>query len=680
MSEEYSNEPMLEMYIFETSQLTEQLEEIILNNEKSSSYTPSDINEIFRIMHTIKGSSAMMVFNNISILAHSIEDLFFFIREQKLQSVDCSTLSDLILEAIDFIKGELQKIMSGYEVDGDASLIIDKINEYLNNIKQLNPSLEQIEKPKSENKKQYYIPRNTEPYNGTAYKATIFFEEGCEMENIRAYAIIHNLKDIAEEIFYQPEDIIDNDDSAKIIIEQGFILYIKVDMSYDDMHKLLMQTIFLRELELIQLDSDEEFNKFNKKKELTQEDNSIKIPKIEEKPGKEHLSTTNQGIINVNVVKLDEVMDLVGELVIAEAIVTQNNDLKGLSLKNFNKAARQLHKITSELQDKIMSIRMVPVATTFNKMHRIQRDMSKKLGKEIELKLMGEETEVDKKIIEHISDPLMHLVRNCIDHGIENVAEREACGKSKVGVVTIEAKNEGSDVLIIVKDDGKGLNKEKILKKAKDNQLLYKPEAEMTEREIYNLIFLPGFSTNEVITEFSGRGVGMDVVVKNIESVGGSVMVDSEEGVGSTFTIKIPLTLAIIDGMNIRVGNSCYTIPIKAIKQSFRPKKTEIFTDSSNNEMIMVRGECYSILRLHELYKVKTKITKITEGILILVEHDDKTLCIFADELIGQQQVVIKALPKYIKNMRKIPGLAGCTLLGDGSISLIIDVVGLINL
>lgn len=321
-----------------------------------------------------------------------------------------------------------------------------------------------------------------------------------------------------------------------------------------------------------------------------------------------------------------------------------------------------------------MSIRMVPLSSTFLKMHRIVRDMSKKLSKEVELEVIGEETEVDKNIIEHISDPLMHLIRNSIDHGIEENEIREALGKERVGKVTLEAKNSGSDVLVIIKDDGKGLDKEKILKKAKANGLLWKNEDDMTEREIYNLILLPGFSTKEKITEFSGRGVGMDVVVKNLQSVGGSVNVNSIMGKGTMITLKIPLTLAIIEGMNVKVGSSRYTIPITAIKESFSPKENDCFKEPGGNEMIMVRGECYSIVRLHELYSVQTEIKDFHKGVLIMLEQDEKEFCVFADGVIGKQQVVIKTLPNYINSLKKIRGIAGCTLLGDGGISLILDV------
>ncbi len=686
MSNRYISEPMLEMYIFETTQNVEQLEKCILDNEKCSSYSKEAVNEIFRIMHTIKGSSAMMLFGNISSLAHQIEDLFYYIREQNPQFIDCSALSDLILEGIDFIKVELHKIKNGEEADGDCQELIGQIKQYLSHIRQGSQEELAQEKETGHKVQQYYIASGklNITASGNYYKAVIYFEDGCEMENIRAYTVVHNLKEITEDIFFIPEDVIDKDDTVQIIREKGFIIYLNVDKPYEEIHEFFMQTIFLKALELEEV-SQEEFNQLKRPKHKVVETSPIKVPKVEviENKEAEHRETVslsaNQSIISVNVNKLDKLMDLVGEMVIAEAMVTQNPDLQGLSLDNFQKASRQLRKITSELQDMVMSIRMVPLSTTFHKMHRIVRDMSKKLGKEVNLKLIGEETEVDKNIIEQISDPLMHLVRNAIDHGLETTEVRQQLQKPKMGTVTLEAKNAGSDVLVIIKDDGKGINKKKLLETARENGLLTKSEDEMTDKEIYNLIFLPGFSTKEAVTEFSGRGVGMDVVIKNIEAVGGIVSVDSTEGIGTVVTIKIPLTLAIIDGMNIRVGSSRYTLPTTAIKQSFRPKQEEIITDPDENEMIMVRGQCYPIMRLHKYYGVRTAVTDFTEGILIMVEQDEKTICLFADELLGQQQVVVKSLPNYIKETKHITGLAGCTLLGDGSISLILDVGGLIS-
>jgi two-component system chemotaxis sensor kinase CheA len=678
---------MLDMFLFETSQNIEQLETTIISSEKSDSYNQETINEIFRIMHTIKGSAAMMLFHEISTLAHSMEDIFYYLREEKPHNVDCSRLSDLVLEGVDFIKNELQKIRSGDKADGDSSLHITSMKEFLAYIKQGNSSGNDHKKAELDCQQHYYTADEIMGliHGNNAFKATIFFEEGCEMENIRAYTILHNLKEITSSITYQPNDILENDESIQVIREKGFTMYIKTEKSYDEMNHILQKTIFLKELDLVQLENEDKFElQVSEQSKKQSEQSLLNMSQFKSADKKENTevrgNSTNQSIISVNVAKLDKLMDLVGEMVIAEAMVTENPDIKDLELENFQKAARQLHKITSELQDMVMSIRMVPLATTFHKMHRIVRDMNKKLDKDVHLKLIGEETEVDKNIIEHISDPLMHLVRNSIDHGIETTEERTLMGKPKSGRITLEAKNAGSDVLVIVKDDGKGLNKEKILTRARENNLLAKPENEMTDKEVYQLISLPGFSTKDNITEFSGRGVGMDVVLKNIEEIGGSISIDSIEGQGLCITLKIPLTLAIIDGMNVKVGQSRYTIPIISIKESFRPREKDILRDPDGNEMIMVRGQCYPIVRLHEYYNVKTEVTDFTEGILIMVEQDERALCIFCDELLGQQQVVVKALPGYIKNRKKIDGLAGCTLLGDGSISLIIDIGGFFNI
>jgi two-component system chemotaxis sensor kinase CheA len=375
--------------------------------------------------------------------------------------------------------------------------------------------------------------------------------------------------------------------------------------------------------------------------------------------------------------KLDQLLDLVGELVISEAMVTNNPDLADIQgLDNFSKAARQHRKVINELQDIVMSIRMVPLAGTFQKMNRIVRDMSKILGKQIDLQIHGEETEVDKNIIEHLSDPIMHLIRNAIDHGIEPAEERIAQDKPAAGKIQLEAKSEGGDVWITIRDDGGGLDREKILTKALEHGHISKMEAELSDQEIYEFILLPGFSTNTEVTEFSGRGVGMDVVAQNIEEIGGSVYIDSKLNIGTVISLKIPLTLAIIDGMGIRVGSSIYTVPITSIRESFKAKEGEVFTDPDGMEMIMVRGECLSILRLHKIYKIETTVTEIHNGIVMIVETDNRSVCLFADELIGEQQVVVKALPKYIK---KIKGIGGCTLLGDGRSSLILDIAGLIN-
>ncbi|WP_391571275.1 chemotaxis protein CheW [Cohnella sp.] len=695
MDQGFSNDSILDIYIYETTQNIDQLEKTVMTFEKANGLTLDTVNEIFRIMHTIKGSSAMMTYNNIASLAHAMEDLFFYIREEKHVNLDLVLLSDLILEGIDFIKLELDKVRSAGSLDGDPGSLIETIRRFLSVIKAQGGG---SSPPRARKEAVAAQPRSLPSGPGAgatrsrlqAYEAVIHFDDGCEMENIRAYAIVHHLSEIAEDFSYSPEDIVENGDSVHIIRERGFKATFRSARTLRELHDIIASTAFVRNLSLVELE-DESSSKPSEQTELAIAELELAAaaePRVKAEPPAKAQSPTReqaenksaqQSFISVDVDKLDKLMDLMGEMVIAEAMVTQNPEIKALQLGGFDKAARQLRKITSEMRDMVMSIRMVPLSATFHKMHRIVRDMGRKLDKELELTLIGEATEVDKNIIEHISDPLMHLVRNAADHGIESSEARAASGKPQAGRITLEAQNAGSNVLVTVKDDGKGLSKDKILAKAKKQGLLVKAENEMTDKEIYNLIFLPGFSTNENVTEFSGRGVGMDVVSKNLEAVGGSVSIDSEEGAGTVTTLRIPLTLAIIDGMNIRVGSAKYTIPTTSIQETFQAKLRDIVTDPDSNEMILLRGKVYPILRLHELYSVPAAVADLTEGIMLMVEQDGKSVCLFADALLGQQQVVVKALPGYIANNRRIEGLAGCTLLGDGSISLILNIGGLLN-
>ncbi len=692
-----TREPMLDIFIFETFEMLEKLQDLIIDSEKESKLEADAINEIFRIMHTIKGSSGMMMFDNISSLSHTIEDIFYFIRESKPEKIDYSSLTDLVLEGSDLIKLETEKINNDKDADGDFSLFIEKAKQFLEELKLSNKILENSENSKNniiaeksieaeeEETQKFYISNDKSNSDLNLFSATLFFEELCEMENIRCFTVVHKLKEVAEIPYFYPEDIIENNETCETIRQEGFKIFLKTSYSLKNIREILMETVFLSKVDIIEYTDETEFDKnFKKEDDKSQEVIISQIKEnesgkeVEKETEKQVVKTTHkQSLISVDVNKLDKLMDLVGELVISEAMVTKNPEIINLQLDSFNKAARQHRKRLSDLQDVVMSIRMVSLSPTLNKMNRIIRDMGKKLDKDTELVIIGQDTEVDKNIIEHIGDPLMHIVRNSMDHGIETKEERLASGKPLKAKVTIEAKNTGGEVWITIKDDGKGLNKEKILEKARENGLIKGKESELTDKDIYSMIFLPGFSTKEKVTEFSGRGVGMDVVVKEIEKIRGTVTVDSTPGIGSIFSIKIPLTLAIIDGMTIKVGSTVFTIPVTSIRQSFIIKKEDIINDLDNNEMILIRGECYSILRLHELYKIETDVINIEDGIVIMVEDQGKVKCIFADKLIGEQQVVIKALPDYIK---KVKGVSGCSLLGDATISLILNISEIVNI
>jgi len=684
-------EPMLEMYLFEGNQLIEQLEEIIIKCEKDKKFEMAAINEIFRIMHTIKGSSAMMLFNNIAVVAHSMEDLFFFIRANENVEIDFVGLSDLVLSGIDFIKDEMGKIENGNVADGVSDNLIAEINKLLEKMKNsydgqnVTPATVSTSPPDGTNTK-YYISSYQNPSDKETikYSVQVFFEEDCQMENIRAYMVVNNLKDIVTEMYHIPTDVIDNAESAEVIREKGFLICFSTSVSYAEVESTLNQTAFLRKMEIKQVDDyPGEIKNLYHRKEIILED----VPEVHKTPQAEspgidkegdngNTNNRQQNIISVSVAKLDMLMDIVGEIVISEAMVTKNPELAGLQLDGFSKAARQLRKLTDELQDIVMSIRMMPVSMVFHKMNRIVRDMSKRLDKEVDLEIIGENTEVDKNIIDHLSDPLMHLIRNAMDHGLESKEDRIATGKPAKGKITLEAKNAGGEVLIIVRDDGKGLNREKILNKAKERGLVNKPDNEITDKEVFSYILLAGFSTNEQVTEFSGRGVGMDVVMKNIQKIGGSITIESAFGKGTEIFVKIPLTLAIIDGIEVGVGKARYTIPTTSIRESFRIYEKDVISDGDGNDMIMIRGQCYPVFRIHQMFNIKDAVMNIGEGIIVMIETDSKAACLFVDKLVGEQQVVVKALPKYIK---KVQGIAGCTILGDGGISLILDVNGILE-
>jgi len=377
------------------------------------------------------------------------------------------------------------------------------------------------------------------------------------------------------------------------------------------------------------------------------------------------------GSIRVDLEKLDNLMNLVGELVIAETMVTRNQDLEGHEFENLEKASHHLRRITSDLQDVAMSVRMVPLSGTFKKMVRLVHDTALKAGKKVDLKLIGEETEVDKTVIEQISDPLVHIVRNAIDHGLEHTEARLAAGKSEHGTVTIEARHESGEVWITVSDDGGGLPRDVILAKAATKGLIEGDGAELRDEEVFRLIFEPGFSTAEKVTEISGRGVGMDVVKKNIEKINGKVDIKSTLGKGSSFIMRIPLTMAIIEGMLVRVGRSTYNIPLLSIREAFRPDADRITVTPDGIEMVKLRDELLPVVRMHQLYKLDSDYQDLSEGIVVIVEHDGTTAALFADEILGQQQTVVKGLSTYVGQPH---GVSGCTILGDGSISLILDV------
>tara|TARA_R110002096_G_scaffold77896_1_gene183141 strand:- start:53445 stop:55670 length:2226 start_codon:yes stop_codon:yes gene_type:complete len=381
-------------------------------------------------------------------------------------------------------------------------------------------------------------------------------------------------------------------------------------------------------------------------------------------------SSNQKQSIRVDTGKLDELMNLVGELIIAENMVSHNEDLEGHEFESFHKAALHLNRITRSLQDLTMSVRMVPIRPTFRKMLRVARDVARKQAKNIELILVGEGTEVDRSVVEAIGDPLVHLLRNAVDHGIEDATTRAGMGKPLKGQLHLSAHHEAGEVWIVLSDDGKGLDPDKILAKAIEKGVVENGDG-LTNNEVFQLITEPGFSTADVLSDISGRGVGMDVVKRNIEKLRGRLEITSEVGKGTTFTLRIPLTLAIVEGMQVRVGDHSYTIPLFAIRESVAVEGLSVTCLTNGDEVLELRGAFIPILRMSTLHNIEADANTWDEGVLVIVSDAGFTMALFVDEVVGQRQTVVKPLPGYLGTMQ---GLAGCSILSTGKISLVVDV------
>lgn len=677
-------DPLLEVFVYENMQLLEQIETTLLTREKNAPLTKAQIDEVFRVMHTLKGSSAMMEYNNMTKLAHGVEDLFDIIRSTSIETGHWEEILDFILESIDFFKNELTKIQDGYLPDGEIDELYGQKERLIQFVSGKQPvqnakvELFSIVMPDDAPASRIDLNRGTHrAKEDRVYQAHIEFEEGCGMETVRAFGIVNSLKGLYSTLSHIPQNIDINCDGE--IVANGFSMTITSGENQLLLESTLKQAILVRSVELKAADETSELFALNGQSEdapidaIANSSTSARVNLVLDKHVK-------QSFISVDVNRIDKLMNLVGEIVTTESMVIKNPEVAKLHLEGFEKQARLLRKLTNELQDVVMSIRMVPVSTTFLKMQRLVRDMSKKIGKDAKFVMVGEKTEVDKNINDNLADPLMHLVRNCMDHGLESTQERIAAGKSPVGTITITARNTGGDIIVTVADDGRGLNKQAIIKKAIDKGLTTKSEAEISDKEAFSFISTPGFSTNSEVTEFSGRGVGMDVVHQNLGNIGGTMYIESEKGKGTRFIMHIPLTLAIVNGMKVVVGSEPYIIPILNIRESFEPRLHRTIISPDGMEMVLIRGECYRVIRMHRVFRVSTETTDFSKGIMVMVECEMGKACLFVDRLVDEQQVVIKPIPANISKIAgRIKGIAGCTIMGDGTISLILDVNGLVS-
>lgn len=644
------------------------------------------INTIFRAAHSIKGGSATFGLSEVASFTHVLETLLDEMRDGRREVTGEAV--NLLLQSVDVLREMLTAKQSEQDLDQQR---IDEVHKQLEALLNGNAPSDAGATNDSESATTNTTSQDSNSQNGGGWKIvfrpfTHMFRSG--NDPVRMFRELESLGEIKVEVDTSrlPEfEDLDPEES-----HCGWTIELSSDVQLDAVEEVFAWVDGDCELEISPLTLQTESSQgevSQSEKAVSNEAEDVVAGELvteRRKSGdrrkadrRSSSAATETASIRVGIDKVDAVINLVGELVITQSMLsTLGEDFQMEMIQKLTEGLGQLERNTRELQEQVMRMRMLPISFAFNRFPRMVHDVSQKLGKNIELKMIGEQTELDKTVIEKIGDPLVHLVRNSLDHGIETPEERVAAGKPEMGTLTLNAYHKGGNIVIEVQDDGRGLNTEKILAKARDKGLV-EPDAKLTTGEIHNLIFLPGFSTADVISDVSGRGVGMDVVRRNIQGLGGTVEIFSETGKGSTLTVRLPLTLAILDGQTVAVGDEVYIVPLVSIIESMQVKTDMIGYVAGKGEVFSLRDEYLPVIRLYEIFGAEARTTEITEGLLVVVEGEGKKVGLFVDELQGQQQVVIKSLET---NYKKIDGISGATILGDGSVALILDVPGLMRI
>ena len=691
------------VFLIEATEILEQLEESLLELEDS----PDNIElvgSVFRALHTIKGSGAMFGFDRVSSFTHEVETVFDEVRSGNMQV--SRELIDLTLASRDIIRG----MLDADQGEGDVS--DEEAQRVVVALQQLSPAAPSIQElPKSQKTEQQSGAEGPllttwrirfkppEDVFATGTNPIFLLEDLKELGDCDIVSMtddIPRLSELDPEKFYLGWDILLTTDKGKATIEDVFIfigedcdLKIEVVEHHDIAGDEDTQEKLLRLGDILvmrgELDREQLADAVKSQKRLGEilvEKGLLTEAKVDAAlREQEHLKTAKAKVqskqkpvaessIRVPSSKLDELVNLVGELVTVQARLTQMaNDGEDGQLKFL---AEEVERLSAELRDNTMNIRMVPIGSTFSKFRRLVRDLSSDLGREVVLTTVGEETELDKTVIEKLNDPMVHLIRNSLDHGVEPPEKRMALGKNREGSIHLEAEHSGAHVLIRVKDDGAGIDKDKIRRKAVERGLM-EEGADISDDELYSFIFTPGFSTAVVVSSVSGRGVGMDVVRTNIDALRGTVDVKSVEGKGTTVTLKIPLTLAIIEGLLTRVGDECYVLPLSAVEECVELEEEEAGAARGRN-LAHIRGEIVPYVYLRRHFNIQGKRAAIEQ---IVVTHvDGHRIGFVVDEVIGQHQTVIKNLGHMYRNVKEI---SGATILGDGTLALILDVPCLVE-
>ena len=692
----------LEIFIDETKEHLQNLNDLLLVLEKE----PEDkatINEIFRAAHSLKGMAGTMGYKRMQNLTHNMENVFSEIRNDKMKVT--ASLIDTLFQCLDALESYLNNIQEASdEGTEDNEAIIKLLNEFL--ATEGNMTTEAQPAPTAQ-------PEQAAPAAGSAsgnakykdvqladfeqhaineakkkgmnaYGFTVYLDPNCILKAARAFLVFKGIEEVGEVIKSEPstQDIEDEK------FDLDFSVFVVSNESYDKVLNVIKNVSEVKdvvggELEEVSTEAPVQTSAAPAQNEVSTAKEAQAPAKADEKksaaaPAKSGKAVANRSV-RVDIDKLDTLMNLVSELIIAKnGLVSINNSTSentASGRQNFNEQIEYLERVTTSLHESVMNVRMVPIETVVNRFPRMIRDLSKKLDKKMELYMTGEETELDRTVIDEIGDPLMHLLRNSADHGLENAELRVERGKDPVGNIYLNAFQDGNSVIIEVRDDGNGIDIEKVRNKALEKGTITQEQAEvMTDKDIVDLLFRPSFSTSEKVTDVSGRGVGLDVVKTKIEALGGDIDVKTALGEGSCFSIRLPLTLAIIQALMVELGEEKYAIPLETI-QTIEDISVNDIKYVQSKEVINLRGSVIPIVRLDTILEIEPVQKEGDDDdnlTVVIINKGDKQAGLVVDRLIGQQEIVIKSLGKYINNNSKI--ISGATILGDGEVALILDV------
>ncbi|WP_323815081.1 chemotaxis protein CheA [Cellvibrio sp. NN19] len=655
------------VFFEESQEHLEEMEQLLLDLDVNNPDSEM-LNSIFRAAHSIKGGSGIFGFDALGSVTHIMESLLDKIRKGQMPIAE--TMVDLFLNSVDQLKSILHSYRTSSDIDWSS---VHKITSELESVTSGGCNKTAGEDNNEQGYGFFTIPEPT--VKDDAYG---FFDEPPQSE--QSFGFFDDLPDEKLSLDDEPAPIKNN--STHSVPRSDDVFGFFEDLLVDGAEPIAASTA--------NPSLPPEIEKNNKQapksspgtsavsSSINDVNNQVgtghtSVKTVSTKPKQNEITSPESSSIRVDVAKVDQLINLVGEIVITQSMMSLlGKSLDGAIAEKFQTVANELERNTREIQEAVMSIRMLPVSFVFNRFPRVVRDLSSKLGKQIDLVIEGGETELDKGLTEKLVDPLTHLVRNSIDHGIESADVRREHGKNPIGTVVLRAAQQGGNIVISISDDGAGLNRERILTKARENNI---PIADSPrDEEVWQLIFAPGFSTAAEVTDVSGRGVGMDVVKRNVQSLGGRIDIESTAGVGATFTIHLPLTLAIVDGMCVSVGDQTFIVPLVHIVESMQPSAADIKTLAGDDQLLHVRNEYWPILPLFKIMQLDSHFSDASKGIVVLIETTKYRFALFVDALVGQQQVVIKSLEQHYK---RVQGIAGATIMGDGSVALILDVESL---